>query len=156
MITYFDVTSPLHIHCWFDLVEDFLYFPLKLWHCTWPHLTCFKLRKWMKSRPHNHLWIWRWCNILVMKTLNRERCALILKLMPLEFGIIAFFRTLTPWWFCYKSTPLLVMNPKPSMNVVTKLKTPPSSHGLQFPTLDTIVGCVVRFVNCLLIVRRIT
>ncbi len=27
------------------------------------------------------------------------------------------------------------------------------SHGLQFSTLDTIIGCAVRFVDCLLITR---
>jgi hypothetical protein len=32
------------------------------------------------------------------------------------------------------------MNLKLSMKVFMKLNTPPSLHGLQFPTLDTIVG----------------
>ncbi len=40
--------------------------------------------------------------------------------------------------------------------VVTKLKTPLSLHGLQFLTLDTIVGCAVRFVNCFLVARQTT
>jgi hypothetical protein len=36
---------------------------------------------------------------------------------------------LVPWWFCYRSTPLLVMKLKLFMRVFTKLKTPPSLHG---------------------------
>jgi hypothetical protein len=28
-------------------------------------------------------------------------------------------------------------------------------HGFRFSTLDTIVGCAVRFINCFLIVRQI-
>jgi hypothetical protein len=48
----------------------------------------------------------------------------------------------------------LVMNSKPYVKVITKLRTPPSSPSLQFPVLDTIVGCVVRFVNYLLIARQ--
>ncbi len=35
------------------------------------------------------------------------------------------------------------MNLKPYVKVVMKLKTPLFSHGLQFPMLDTIVGCAV-------------
>ncbi len=35
----------------------------------------------------------------------------------------------------------------------SKLKTFLSLHGLQFPTLDTIIGCAVRFIDCLLITR---
>jgi hypothetical protein len=62
----------------------------------------------------------------------------------------------TPWWFYCKSTPLLVMSLKPFVKVVTRLKTPPSSHGLQFLALDTIVGCAVRFADCLLIARHTT
>ncbi len=34
------------------------------------------------------------------------------------------------WWFCYKLTSFLMMNLKLSLNIFTKLKTPPSSHGL--------------------------
>jgi hypothetical protein len=49
-----------------------------------------------------------------------------------------------------------VTNPKPFVKVVTKLKILLSSHGLQFPALVTIVGCVVRFVDCLLIARHTT
>jgi hypothetical protein len=45
-----------------------------------------------------------------------------------------------PWCFCFGLTPLLVMNLKLSMKVFMKLNTPPSLHGLQFPTLDIIVG----------------
>ncbi len=93
-------------------------------------------------------------NILVMKTSHRKRCALILKSIPLELGIITFFQILTPWWFCCRSTLFLVMNSKPYVKVITKLRTPPSSPSLQFPVLDTIVGCVVRFVNYLLIARQ--
>ncbi len=52
--------------------------------------------------------------------------------------------------------PIFVMNLKPFVKVVTRLKTPPSSHGLQFLALDTIVGCVVRFVDSLLIARQTT
>ncbi len=62
------------------------------------------------------------CNILVMKIPNRERCMLVLKLNPFKLGIIAFLQILAPWWFCCKSTPLLVMNLKSFMKVVTKLK----------------------------------
>jgi hypothetical protein len=36
------------------------------------------------------------------------------------------------------------------------LKTLPSLHGFQFPTLDTIIGYVVQFIDYLLITRRIT
>ncbi len=86
---------------------------------------------------------------------NHKKCTLILKLNPLELSIIAFFRTFISWWFCYKSTPFLVMNLKLSMKVFIKLKTPPSSHGLQFLALNTIIGCAVQFVNCFLIARRI-
>ncbi len=75
---------------------------------------------------------------------------------PLKLDIIAFFRTLTPWWFCYKSTPLLVMNLKPFVKVVTRLRTFISSHGLQFFTLDTIICCEIRFVNCFLIAKQTT
>ncbi len=75
---------------------------------------------------------------------------------PLKLGIIAFFRTFPPWWFCGKSTPLLVMNLKSSMKVVTRLKTLLSLHGLQFLTLDIIIGCVIWFINYLLIARWIT
>jgi hypothetical protein len=38
----------------------------------------------------------------------------------------------------------------------TKLETPPSLHGLQFLTLDTIVGYSIQFVDCLLITKQIT
>jgi len=75
---------------------------------------------------------------------------------PLKLGIIAFFRTFAPWWFCGKSTPLLVMNLKLSMKVVTRLKTLLSSHGFQFLGLDTIIGSVVWFVDYLLIAKRTT
>ncbi len=92
----------------------------------------------------------------MMKISNCKRCGLIFKLNPLELDIITFLWTPTPWWFCCKSTPFLVMNPKLYAKVFTKLKTLPSLHGLQFPMLDTIIGCVVRFVNCFLIARRIT
>jgi hypothetical protein len=37
----------------------------------------------------------------------------------------------------------------------SKVKTPPSSHGLQFPMLNIIVGCEVRFVNDLLKAKEI-
>jgi hypothetical protein len=47
-------------------------------------------------------------------------------------------------------------NPKLSMKVVMKPKTLLSSLGLQFPVLDTIVGCTARFVDYLLIARRTT
>jgi len=87
---------------------------------------------------------------------NLERCALVLKLNPLEPGTIVFRQTPTPWWSCYKSTLLPVTNPKLSMKVVMKPKTLPSSLGLQFPVLDIIVGCAVRFVDYLLIARQTT
>jgi hypothetical protein len=45
---------------------------------------------------------------------------------------------------------------KPYVKVVTRLKTPPSSHGLQFLALNIIVGCMVRFVDYFLIARQIT
>ncbi len=32
-----------------------LLFSLKLWHCVWSRVMGLKLRKWMKSRPRNHL-----------------------------------------------------------------------------------------------------
>jgi hypothetical protein len=91
-----------------------------------------------------------------MKILNREKCAFILKLNPFELDIIAFFRIPALWWFCYKSTLLLVMNLKLSVKVFTKLKTPPSLYGLQFLVLDTMVGCVVRFIDYLWTTRHIT
>jgi len=66
-----------------------------------------------------------------MKILNREKCALVSKLNPLELSIISFLWTLIPWWFCCKSTSLLMMNRQLFAKVITKLKTPPSLHGLQ-------------------------
>jgi hypothetical protein len=54
---------------------------------------------------------------------------------------------LTPWWICCKLTSLLAMNLKSCMKVVTRLKTPSSSHGLQFLVLDIIVGCTVWFAD---------
>jgi hypothetical protein len=45
--------------------------------------------------------------------------------------------------FCCRSTLLLVMNLKPYVKVLMRLKTPPFSHGLQFLALDIIVGCAV-------------
>jgi hypothetical protein len=95
-------------------------------------------------------------HILSMKIPNLERCTLVLKLNPLEPGTIVFLRTLAPWSTCCKSTSLLMMNPKPFMKVIMKLKILISSHGLQFSTLDTIVGCTVRFINYLLIARQTT
>ncbi len=47
------------------------------------------------------------------------------------------------------------MNLKLFVTVFTKLKTFPSSHDFQFLVLDIIVGCVVQFVNYLLIARQI-
>jgi hypothetical protein len=61
-----------------------------------------------------------------------------------------------PWRSYYKLTPLLVTNPKLSAKVVVKPKTLLSSLGLQFPALDTIIGCTVRFVDYLLIAKRTT
>jgi hypothetical protein len=87
----------------------------------------------------------------MMKILNYEKCALVLKLNPLELGIITFLQIPTPWWSYYKSTSLLVMNLKLFVKIFTKLKTPSSLHGLQFSALDIIVGCTVRFINYLLI-----
>jgi hypothetical protein len=78
-----------------------------------------------------------------MKILNYEKCAFVLKLNPLELGIIAFFPNSCTLVICYKLTSLLVMNLKLSIKVFMKLKKPPSLHGRQFPTLDIIVGCVV-------------
>jgi hypothetical protein len=75
---------------------------------------------------------------------------------PLKLGIIAFFRTFAPWWFCGKSTPLLLMNLKLYVKVVTRLKTPLSSHGFQFLGLDTIIGFVIGFVDYLLIAKWTT
>ncbi len=89
------------------------------------------------------------------KNPNLERCALVLKLNPLEPNTIVFCRTLAPWWSCYKSTLLLVMNLKLSMKVVTKLKTLLFSLSLQFPALDTIIGCAIRFIDCLPIASRL-
>jgi hypothetical protein len=109
-----------------------------------------------EDSPMKSSLIWQWHNILVMKIPNRKRCAIILKLNPVELGIIAFFQTLAPWSFCCKSISLLVMNLKSYVKVVTKLKTLLSLHGLQLSMLDTIVGCVVRFVDYLLIARRTT
>jgi hypothetical protein len=36
---------------------------------------------------------------------------------------------------------------KPFVKIVTKLKTPLFSHGLQFVALDTIVGCTIQSNN---------
>jgi hypothetical protein len=91
-----------------------------------------------------------------MKNLNFERCVHVLKLNPLELGIIVFHRTLAFLWSCCKWTLLLVTNLKPYVKVIKKLKIFLSSHGFQFPALDTIIGCEVRFVDCLLIARRTT
>jgi hypothetical protein len=52
--------------------------------------------------------------------------------------------------------PLLVMNLKPSVKVVIRLKTPPFSHGLQFLALDITIGCMARFADCFLIARQTT
>ncbi len=136
---------------WFWLKIFFSFLEIMVSHMA--TFTGFKLHKWMKNRLRSHLWIWRWCNILVMKTLNHERCVFILKLILLELGTIAFFWTFAPWWFCYKSTMLLVMNLKLSMKFVVRLKTPLFLHGIQFSTLDIIVGCAVRLANCFLITR---
>jgi hypothetical protein len=59
-----------------------------------------------------------------------ERCTFFLKSIPFELGIISFLWTFASWWFCCKSTPLLVMKLKLSLKVVTRLKTDLSSHGL--------------------------
>jgi hypothetical protein len=53
-----------------------------------------------------------------------------LELIPLKLGIITFFWTFAPWWFYCKSTPLLVMNLKLSVKIITRLKTPLILHGL--------------------------
>ncbi len=53
-------------------------------------------------------------------------------------------------------TSLLVMNLKPFVKVVTRLKTLLSSHGLQFMALDIIIGSAIRFFNYLLIARQTT
>ncbi len=74
----------------------------------------------------------------------------------LSLVLLHFFQTLVPWWFCCRLTPLLVVNLKLFTKVFTKLKTLPSLHGFQFPTLDTIIGYVVQFIDYLLITRRIT
>jgi len=89
-----------------------------------------------------------------MKILNHEKCVLVSKSDPLELGIIKFLWILVLWWFCYRSTLLLVMNLKLFAKVFTKLKTPQFLHGLQFLALDIIVGCVIQFVNCLLSTRH--
>jgi hypothetical protein len=58
------------------------------------------------------------------------------------------------WYYCIylnsctllillQVNPALVMNMKPSVKVVMKLKTLLSLHGFQFSTLDIIVGCMV-------------
>jgi len=65
------------------------------------------------------------------------------KVEPLKLGIIAFIQTLVLWWFCCKSTLLLMMNMKLFAKVFTKLKTHSSLHGLQFSMLDIIVGCTI-------------
>ncbi len=70
--------------------------------------------------------------------------------------VLSYFSKLShPCDFVANWPPILVTNPKPSMKVVTKLKTFLSLHGFRFSTLDTIVGCAVRFINCFLIVRQI-
>jgi hypothetical protein len=79
-----------------------------------------------------------------------------LKVDPSRAWHYHILRILALWWFCCKSTPLLVMNLKPSMKVVTRLKTPPFLHDLQFLALDIIVDCTIRFIDCLLIPKRIT
>jgi len=106
------------------LIEDF-FLSLNSWHHAWPRFTSLKLHKWMKICLKNHPYIWHWCNIFMKKILNRERCTFILKLNPLELDIMAFFRTLTPWWFCSKSTPFLVMSLNFFANVFMKLKVLP-------------------------------
>jgi hypothetical protein len=80
----------------------------------------------------------------MMKISNHEKCTLDLNLISLEIGII---------YYIFPNFRILVMNLKLSMKVVTRLKTPLSLHGLQFSTLDTIVGSMVQFADYLLIVR---
>jgi hypothetical protein len=128
---------------------------LNSWRCAWPHFTSLKSHKWMKNCPRIVLRFDIGPNTLVMKISNRERCTLVLKLNPLELGVIIILWTFVPWWFCYRSTPLIVMNLKLSMKFFMKLETPSSLYGLQFPTLDTIISCIVRFVDYLLIVKQI-
>jgi hypothetical protein len=72
---------------------------------------------------------------------------LILKLNPLELGIIGFFKIFIPWWVYCKSTLLLMMNPNPFAKVLIKSMTLRFSHGHWFPVLHIIIGCVVWFVN---------
>jgi hypothetical protein len=60
------------------------------------------------------------------------------------------FSKLLPHSDCCKLTLLLVMNLKPSVKVVIKLKTLLFSYGLQFSTLNTIVGYTIQFVDCFL------
>ncbi len=59
---------------------------------------------------------------------------------PSSLVLPHFFGLSHPSDFCCKLTLLMVMNLK-LLKVVTILKTPPSSHGLQFPMLDTTIGC---------------
>jgi hypothetical protein len=125
--------------CRFDFDWRCIFLSLIPWCRVWPHLTGLKLHKWTKNRLRNHLYICPWHNILVMKIPNLERYVLVLKLNPLKPGTITFLLTLAPRSSCCKSTPLLLLNSKPSMKIVTKLKTLLLSHGFQFSTLETII-----------------
>ncbi len=112
-----------------------IWFWLKIWFFTFP---------WNYGVTHGHiLWApsrtseWRTTfgvicrfNINATSLWWRSWTSRGLEVEPLELGTIVFLRTLAPWWFCCKSTSLLVMNLKPSMKVITKLKTLLFSHGL--------------------------
>jgi hypothetical protein len=50
--------------------------------------------------------------------------------MQMDMGYIHLILTSKVFWIYCKSTLLLVMNLKPYVKVVKKLKTPPFSHGL--------------------------
>ncbi len=102
--------------------SNFLYFP-------WIHGVMYDHVLWASScisewRTHRESSL----NLILIQhpndeDLNCKRCPLVLKLNPLELGIIAFFWTFVPWWFSYKLTLLLVMNLKLFVKVFTKLKT---------------------------------
>jgi len=75
---------------------------------------------------------------------------------PSSRVLLYFVELPHPGDLIYKSTLLSMTNLKLSAKVVTKPKTFLSSFSLQFLTLDTIVDCAVRFVDCLLIARWTT
>ncbi len=159
MIAHLNVTSLSHLHCWFDFYWRSDFFPL-LGFVASRTVTSYGPQAAQANEeppPKSSLDLTLTQHLVMkMKNSNFERCVLVLKLNPLEPGIIVFLRTPAPWWSCCKSTLLLVTNPRLFTKVVTKLKILLSLHGLQFSALVTIVGCAARFVDCFPMARRTT